>query len=79
MYKVMSRNQNTGESINVQIGNKFFETATQFKYLGKTLMNQHSIREEIKSRLKSGIACYHSVLNLSSSNLLPKNVKMKIY
>jgi len=29
-----------------------------------TSANQNSIREEIKSRLKSGNACYHSVQNL---------------
>jgi hypothetical protein len=42
----------------------------EFKYLGTTLTNQNSIQEEIKSRLKSGNACYHSVQNLLSSSLL---------
>ena len=37
------------------------------------------IAEEIKSRLKSGNACYHSVQNLLSSRLLSKNLKIKIY
>jgi len=36
----------------------------EFKYLGTTLTNQNSIQEEIKSRMKSGNACYHSVQNL---------------
>ena len=35
--------------------------------------------EEIKSRLRSGNACYHSVQNLLSSRLLPNNLKIKIY
>ena len=43
-----------------------------------SLMNQNSIQEEIKSILKSDNACYHSVQNLSSSNLLSKNIKTKI-
>jgi len=43
-----------------------------------TLTNQNSIQEEIKSILKSGNACYHSVQNLLSS-LLSKNLKIKIY
>jgi len=51
----------------------------EFKYLGKTLTNQISIAEEIKGRLKSGNACYHSVQNLLSSGLLSKNLKIKIY
>ena len=41
--------------------------------------HQNSIQEEIKSRLKLGNACYHSVQNLLSSSLLSKNVKIKIY
>jgi hypothetical protein len=37
------------------------------------------IDEEIKSRLKSGNACYHSVQNLLSSSLLTKYITIKIY
>ena len=44
--------------------NRFFERVEDFKYLGTTLTNQNSIQEEIKSRLKSGNACYYSVQNL---------------
>jgi len=50
-----------------------------FKYLGTILTHQNSIPEELKSRLKPGNACYHSVKNLLSSRLLSKNLKMKIY
>jgi hypothetical protein len=35
--------------------------------------------EEIKRRLNSGNACYHSVQNLLSSRLLSKNIKIRIY
>ena len=49
-----------------------------FKYLGTNLTNQNSIPEEIKSRLRPGNACYHSVQNLLSSRLLSKNLKIKI-
>jgi len=56
-----------------------FERVEEFKYLGKTLTNQNSIQEEIKSRLKSQNACYHSVQNLLSARLLSKNIKIKIY
>jgi hypothetical protein len=37
------------------------------------------IQEEIKKRLNSGNACYHSVQNLLSSCLLSKNVRVRIY
>jgi hypothetical protein len=39
----------------------------------------NSIQIEIKSRLKLGNACYHSVPNLLSSRMLSKNLKIKIY
>ena len=51
----------------------------EFRYLGRTLKNQNSIQEEIKSRLKSGNACYYSLQNLLSSSLLSRNIKINIY
>jgi UDP-galactopyranose mutase len=63
----------------MKIDNSSFERVDEFKCLEKTLTNQNSIQEEIKSRMKSGNACYHSVQNLLSSSLLSKNLKIKIY
>ena len=51
----------------------------EFKYWGTILTNQSSIQGEIKNRLKSGNASYHSVQNLLSSSLLSKNIKIKIH
>ena len=78
-YMVMSRDQNAGQSHNMKIDNSSFERVEEFKYLGTTVTNQNSIQEEIKSRLKSGNACYHLVQNLLSSSLLSENLKSKIY
>jgi len=61
MYMVMSRDQTAGRSHSMTIVSSSFERVEQFKYLGTTLTNQNSVQEEIKSRLKSGNACYHSV------------------
>jgi len=63
----------------VRIYNSTFERAEEFKYLGTTLTNQNSITEEVKSSMRSGNACYHSVQNHLSSRLLSKNVKIKTY
>jgi sorting nexin-29 len=78
-YMVMSCNQNAGQNHNIKLDNKSFQRVEQFKYLGTTLKNQNSIQEEIKSKLKSGSACYHPVQDILSSSLLSKNTKIKIY
>ena len=63
----------------MRIDNSTFERVEEFKYLGTTITDQNSIQKEIQSKLKSGNACCHSVQNLLSSNLLSKNIKIKIY
>jgi len=75
----MSRDPNAGRNHSVRIDNSTFERVEEFKYLGTTSTNQNSIPEEIKSRSRSGNACYRSVQNLLSSRLLSKNLKIKIY
>jgi hypothetical protein len=61
------------------LGNDYFEEVEHFKYLEITLTNQSCIHDAIKSRLKSGNDCYHSVQNFSSSSLLYKNVNIKVH
>ena len=60
-YMVVSREQRAGRNHSVKIDSNSFEGVEEFKYLGTTLMNQNCIQVEIKSRLKLGNACYHSV------------------
>ena len=43
------------------------------------LLERLCSNEDVKSRLKSGNVCYHSVQNLLSSNLISKNLNIKIY
>jgi hypothetical protein len=66
-YMFVSRDQNAGQTWEIKIGNGSFENVSQFKYLGTTVTNKNLIEEEIKRRLNSGNACYHSVQNLLSS------------
>jgi hypothetical protein len=59
--------QKAGQNHDIKIANTFFENVAQFKYLGTTVTNQNLIQEEIKRRLNSGNACYHSVQKLLSA------------
>jgi hypothetical protein len=64
-----------------KILNRSFECVAKFKYLRKTLIvrDQTCLKEEIKSRLNSGNACYHSAQSLQSFRLPSRNVNVKIY
>jgi len=72
-YMVMFRDQNIGLIHIIKTDNIFLARVEEVKYLGTALTNQSSIQEEIKSRLKSGNACYHLVQNLLSYSLLSRN------
>jgi hypothetical protein len=78
-YMLLSRQQNVGQNRDMKIANRSFENVSQFKYLWMTATNQNFIEEEIKRRLNSGNACYHSVQNLLSSQLLSKNLEIRLY
>jgi hypothetical protein len=76
---LLSRQQNAGQNNNIRLGDRSFENVAEFRYLGTTVTNQNLIQEEIKMKLNSGNACYHSVQNLLSSRLLSINAKIRIY
>jgi hypothetical protein len=76
---LLSRHQNVGQNRDIKIGDKPLENVSQFNYLVMTVANQNVIHVEIKRRLNSVNACYHSVQSLLSSRLLSKNVKIRIY
>jgi hypothetical protein len=53
-----------GQKHSIKIVNRCIENVAKFKYLGTTLTHQECMHEEIKSKLNSGNACYHSVQSL---------------
>ena len=76
---VMPREERAGLCHTMKVDNSSIERVEEFKYLGTTLTNKNSIQKEIKSRLKLGSACYHSVQNRLSSSLLSKNLQITIH
>ena len=72
---VTYNDQNKRRSHNSKFGSTAIERKEEFPILTK----QNSIQEEIKNRVKSRNACYHSVKNLLSSSFLYKNIQIKIY
>jgi hypothetical protein len=74
---LLSHHQNSGKNHDINIGDRC-ENVAQFEYLGKTVKNRNLIQEEIKRRLNSGNACYHSVQKFLSSNLMSKNITLPV-
>jgi hypothetical protein len=71
---IKSRHQNSRQNQNIRIANESFENMAKFKYLDMTLKNQNDVHDEIKSRLNSGNASYHSIQSLLSSIIISKFV-----
>jgi hypothetical protein len=78
-YMFLPRHQIAGQIRGIKIANRSFENVSHIKYLRTTVTNQNLIQEEIKARLISGNAWYHSFQNLLSSPLLLKNARIGIY
>jgi hypothetical protein len=62
-YMLLSRHQNAGQDLNMQVINRSFDDMAQFKYLGTTVTNPNLMQENINKRFSSNNACYHSVHN----------------
>jgi hypothetical protein len=56
----VSSDQNADQNKGIKMGNRSFENVSHFKCLGMTVTNQNLIEEEIKRKLNSDNACYHS-------------------
>jgi hypothetical protein len=78
-YMITSRYPNSGQKQNIRTADEPFENAAKFKYLETKATNKNDIHDEIKSRLNSWNACYHSGQNLLSSRFISQNLKVKTY
>jgi ribosomal protein S2 len=67
-YMLLSHQQNAGQIYDIKIANRCFENVAKFRYLGTIITNQNLIQEEIKRRLNSDNACYHSAQNFVLSS-----------
>jgi hypothetical protein len=67
------------DEVTIQINNSSFERVEFSIIWEQNLRHENSIQEDIKRRLKSGNACYHSTQNLLSYSLLTKNIKINIF
>jgi hypothetical protein len=57
---LMSRRK-AGQKHSIKIANRSLEGVEKLKNLETTLTDQNCMQEEIKGRINSGNACYHSV------------------
>jgi hypothetical protein len=65
-YMLLSHHQNAGQIHYTKIATRSFENVVELIYFG--MMATNTIHEEMKRRLNSGNACYHSVqIALSSA------------
>jgi MarR-like DNA-binding transcriptional regulator SgrR of sgrS sRNA len=78
VYRLLTRHQNIGQNRDIKIASRSFENLSHFKYFGMTVSNKSLTHKEIKKRLISDKACYHSVQRFSSSHLLFRSVKIVI-
>jgi hypothetical protein len=60
-YMLPSHQQNAWRTHDINIADSSFESVAQLKYFGTAVGYQHLTQEEIKRRLNSGNACYHSL------------------
>lgn len=75
----MITSDSTDRTSGLDIGNKFFQRTTSFKYLGSLITELNDILLEIKERLRAGNCSYFSLHHLLKSQTISRNNKITIY
>jgi hypothetical protein len=78
-YMLMPSCLKAGQKQSIKTVNRSSEDVAQLKYLRAILTDQNCMHKQIKIRINSGNASYHSVQSILSFRLLYKYVKVKIY
>jgi hypothetical protein len=51
---LLSRQQDVGQYLDIELANRSFKNVSQFKYLETTITNHNLIQEEIKEEIEFG-------------------------
>jgi hypothetical protein len=63
----------------LNVGNKFFEVASNFKYLGNVVDNENKISTCVMERLQAANKAYYADLHPLKSKLISRNSEKHIY
>jgi len=64
---------------NLRIGNKEFEGASEFKYLGNIIENNNRNGRCIKERIQTGNKAHYANLQTLNSKIISRRSKLQIY
>jgi hypothetical protein len=77
LYVYMSDHQTAEQNHSIKVACNSFENVTIFKYMEMIVTRQNCFHKEFKNIMVN--AHYCAVLNLLSSHLISKSVKIKVY
>jgi hypothetical protein len=76
---VVSTSENRRKPQSLKIGNKTFEGANNFVYLGDIMDNENRINKRVKERIQAGNKANFANIKLFKNKLISRNTKMRIY
>jgi hypothetical protein len=76
---MLMSSQKSGQNQDIRIANELFENVAKFKYVVTAVTNQSDIHDEMKKRLNSRNAYYHSFPDLLPSHIISSKLRIKTY